>query len=342
MINSFIKRIRNNISAFSLLELSIVMLVISITATGLMNVAMQATSDDAEEETIERMEIIAKHIALFVKNNERIPCPANGTLSDTAALYGIEQRNSTRDIEFDHRMGTTNIVSAGVIGCNNGHGSSGNMHIGVIPTRTLNLPDEYMVDGWNKRFSYAVDTIFTNDICDGNNFTDCFRFTENGTLDIGNTQNGSEYTSEAVYIIISHGENNHGAFPKNGGSRLNLITPSPILEDENAHINGSFDNEFVYVQGNNNFDDLILYREKSHIMLDLWDNIDESVCLIAANIVENPSFLIDPKFANPPIINPTYFGDKNETCTGAGNTSDGETCQRYANYIDAVCAGIYN
>lgn len=317
--------IKNNTKTsrgFSLLELSIVMVAMAFIATGLMRIAINTTKVDKQEETERKLEVISKRLALYVFENQRLPCPANGTLAASDANYGRAQPLSNGANAVDE--------------CENGIATSGNVHIGSVPTIDLNLPDSYMVDGWARRFNYAVDTRFTNNNvtfvdCDGTTAARsvCFEFLSNGSIEIGTTVDGSERTNEAVYVLISHGKNGHGAFPRGGGTaRLNLSTAPE--EEENAHVAGTFDEGFIDIDESNTFDDMLYYAEKSQIIANIWPPIDESICEVVKNVVDNP----DPAV--------------NDTCTGIppsiiiGNDGPLEYCQIYARNINAVCAGLYN
>jgi hypothetical protein len=94
-------------------------------------------------------------------------------------------------------------------------------------------------------------------------------------------------TADAIYVIFSHGENGHGAYPRNGGStRINAYTTGTAYtnaasyseEEENAEFDetGSattFDANFVmrdYIKldvgtaaNRKYFDDILRYKTKS-------------------------------------------------------------------------------
>ena len=69
------------------------------------------------------------------KSNGRLPCPMDGHRRPDAAGYGME-----------NCVGTL-IGGAGI-------------HVGALPIVDLELPDEVMLDGWNRRFTYVVDDAF--------------------------------------------------------------------------------------------------------------------------------------------------------------------------------------
>lgn len=305
----------NHDNGFSLLELSLVMVVMAFVATGLMRVAINSIKVNKEDETYRKMEVISKRLALFVKDNARLPCPSDGSLPASNIDYGVEQ-------VFDNGAAIANT-------CQNGLATSGNIHIGSVPTKTLDLSDDYMLDGWERRFNYAVDMRFTNSpttytVCDGTTtlLSECFEFLSTGEIEVGTSVDGAERTTEAVYVLVSHGSNGHGAFTRGGGSRLNVSATNE--EEENAHIDNNFDGGFLDIEANDNFDDIVYYAEKYQIIANIWPPLEESVCEVAKNVVDNP----DPAV--------------NETCTGLATGGPLEACEAYAQNIHAVCAGLYN
>jgi len=81
--------------------------------------------------TQDRAEVIQTAIALYVSQNKRLPCPADGTRPQGNLLAGVEvPRDGIQDCEAQ-----TN---------------------GVVPFVTLGLSDEMGTDGWLNRFTYRI------------------------------------------------------------------------------------------------------------------------------------------------------------------------------------------
>jgi len=73
-------------------------------------------------------------LANFVAQNRRLPCPANGVLPSTSATAGAE----------------TLAVGTGLC-------APANQRTGVVPWRTLGLPESAALDVYGNRISYRVD-----------------------------------------------------------------------------------------------------------------------------------------------------------------------------------------
>ena len=129
---------------FSLVELSIVLSIIAVIAGGALSVGSARTKAAKYEQTAKKMEIIQKAVASYLAIRGRIPCPAVGSTAPTASTFGFE---SDTLADPDDCTGVS---------------QSGTAWIGVVPVRTLLLPDEFMFDGWGRRITYAVDNRFVS------------------------------------------------------------------------------------------------------------------------------------------------------------------------------------
>lgn len=309
---------------FSLTELSVSLSIIAMIAGSALSVALTSNLHANTVQTESKLNKIDEALAGFVALNHRLPCPADGTLSPTAAGFGLEGTPSAS-------------------GCAGANFHSNTVYGGVVPTRSLQLPDEFMLDGWGRRISYAVDAPFTNnDItnsdCDGTTSSFCFIDTteDNATITVLDAS-GTARTSHALYVLFSHGENGHGAFLKTGGTtRVNAY------ETGNPWRNGGFPGELENTHYSNNgeintynaifvaksfsrdeathsdyFDDLVHFKTKSQLVKTagtaLGDTIlYDSICRDTASIMATP-------------VN---------DCTGAANESD---CTNFASEINKRC-----
>lgn len=128
-------------AGFSLVQMMVILTVVALTAT-IMLPAGNGVSEAAKKDvTLERLNVIEKTLVGWRAANTRIPCPADGSLAFNNSNFGIEASSSTSC--------TTGTPAANF--------NSGNVAGGMIPARTLGLPDEYALDGWGRRFTYIVD-----------------------------------------------------------------------------------------------------------------------------------------------------------------------------------------
>jgi len=187
--------------AFTLLELSIVLTLIGVLlGTGLvmMTASIQATQYNA---TVKRMDDIEKALLNYAVANNRIPCPSGLTLLSTDANYGIEAANK------GSCWGGTPAAS---------FKAASNTVEGGVPTRALQLTDDYMYDGWGRRIRYAVDIAYTA----ANSLPTtavCSPPTPNAAaISIKDASGTTARSTRAAYALISHGSNGHGAYTANG------------------------------------------------------------------------------------------------------------------------------
>ena len=112
---------------------------------------------------------------------------------------------------------------------------------GVIPTKTLGLPDEYALDEFGHRFTYVVDSRATDP-------TACnvmMQYNKHNAIASGVTiesSTGGTVLDHSLYAYISHGPDGHGAFPAQGSTVANRINTGSTDADKltNAGVNSSF------------------------------------------------------------------------------------------------------
>jgi prepilin-type N-terminal cleavage/methylation domain-containing protein len=307
---------------FSLVELSISLAIISMIAGSAISVAISSDSQIKKVETEAKLNRIEEAIAGFLQSNLRLPCPADGTLTTSNANFGLEGTPTTTD-------------------CPNKNFTNATVRGGVVPVRSLMLPDEFMFDGWGRRISYITSLSMVNNyttnpavnpavICPSSN---CFADGD-GVLIINDGYGGNRM-SIGVYVLMSHGENGHGAYPKNGGAtRINGFPAGIPYRNDSADelANAKFDNTgaatayngtFVmkdYVREDDvtdahreYFDDIIRFKNKSQVVMEAGALIYNSICTSAKNIID---------------------GISSTSCGGAYSESK---CESFASEIYARC-----
>ena len=191
---------------FTLLELSVVLILIAtILGSGLamLTASLQASQYNT---TVARMDAIEKALLNYGVSFYRVPCPANLTLTVASANYGYEAGASAGGV------GSGECVT-GMTPAANFKSVSG-AEEGGVPTRALQLPDEYMYDGWGRKFRYAVDPSATK--------TNSLPYPTGGLCSASassitvNDAGGGARTTSAIYALVSHGVNGHGAYTSNG------------------------------------------------------------------------------------------------------------------------------
>lgn len=309
--------------AFSLLELSVVLLIISVVMGGMMVLFNESIDKQQLKETEFKMAVIQKSLLDYRLAFNRIPCPADAT-SDMDATsnnyFGVEASNSgtcisgtpaanfsiaassftgtttntsaivtsvssTAGLSIGTLVSGTGIVAGTAIAAidsatqitldtaatatNAGVTISRNTVVGgMVPTKTLQLPDDYAIDGWGRRIMYAVDV----------NLTAASGFTNVPVADAAtnritvNDATGAAKDTSAVYLLLSHGKNGHGSYPRSGGTaRLANYISADADELTNCHCDGSavataFSATFVQKPASiSTFDDLLLYGTRADL-----------------------------------------------------------------------------
>ncbi len=256
---------------FTLIELSIVLIIISLVASAFMTLGIRQTEAAKQQLTETRLEKITRTLGMFVMNNGRLPCPAVGSAVFTAATYGVEDASAN--------CATTEVTGQ-------------NMHIGAVPIITLGLSDEYIADGWNRRFTYAIASMArdsatfmrqnTAGVLDPEPLGTITVFADGAgaieRTDVGGTGDG------AVMVLLSHGADGHGAWALGGGANRIDQSSADAAEIENAHDptdDTTFDSEFAQTPRSPTYDDIVTYRQRWHIIQEAGGIIDDDICAMA-------------------------------------------------------------
>ena len=237
-------KIHTRSHGFTLLELAIVLTIIGvIIGTGLMTLtaAVQATEYNA---TVAKMAAIDKALLTFSTKWNRIPCPGDLTLTPTSLASGTSPASSIASsyyanttvmagADYGAEAGSDASSAIGVgtgvcVGTNmtpqaNFSATSG-VAEGAVPTKALDLSDDYLYDGWGRRFRYAVDPSATVAGSIPSMTLSCSPITIYDSL-------GNVRSAAAIYAIISHGANGHGAYTSSG------TTHSASSTNQNKQIN---------------------------------------------------------------------------------------------------------
>lgn len=271
---------RDKQAGFTLLELSVVLTIIALLIAGGLMFGTKQLEQTRLRDTQTRLNTIEDALAAYVIAFHRLPCPANLTLGPDNTGAGKEVVNAS--------------------GCTTGTGiyyyQNGGIEIfeGAVPARTLQLPDNAMLDGWGRRITYSVDggaaTLTTplpfetgGEKFDANAPGDISVDVVGGTcsntatLRADASQPAGGTPIGALYVLFSHGMNGHGAWFKQGGTLRVNGNITNTNEYENSHYtaanvdDGSFNNCFIQGEqtvGNTatpdttTFDDMLRFKAR--------------------------------------------------------------------------------
>lgn len=215
---------RKHKAGFTLLELGVVIIILSLLASGALAIATQKTRLAKQEEMLQKLNAIENALQSYRKSYNRLPCPANIALAESNNNFGFEAANPGSCI------GGTPAAT---------FDDGGNSVGGMLPVNTLGLPMEYAYDPWGGRILYAVDERITA----ADAFTTYPAYDANiGQITIANV------TSRGVAIVLSHGPNGHGAYQVNATRKSygSVNTDEQENCDCNASaVTGAFDQSFV-------------------------------------------------------------------------------------------------
>lgn len=235
---------------YTLLEMAIALAIIGF-ATGALYTTLTASyAIQTLSGTNSELDKIQSALDTFVAKNGYVPCPATRTAAVASATYGV-----ATDCTASAPAGTVDVGSG-----------SAQIRIGVVPTRTLDLNDSDMLDGWNNRITYVVIKQLAQN---GTNFTSYSNTTADSI--IINDSNGNRINApladdnHVVYLLISHGRSGHGAYNSNGAS---FIACGSFVDSENCNNN----NIFIDTNYNPNtahlFDNIIRWKSRGQQALD--------------------------------------------------------------------------
>ena len=187
------------LAGFTLVEISIVLLVVGLLLSGLMSAYQNQVENNRIQETRQAMADIRDALYGFTLGHGHLPCPANPSLANHVAGAGQEARAASGDCAYEN---------------------------GVIPWSTLGTKE---LDAWGGRYTYRVTAYFADtshasigpsaSCVPAADVAVSFAICSAGDIIIQNAA-GSGGIPSSVAVIVSHGKNKRGAYTQNGGTRL--------------------------------------------------------------------------------------------------------------------------
>jgi type II secretory pathway pseudopilin PulG len=248
---------------FSLVELSVILLIISTAMVSYLTWMNQSKQNNAFKAitTREKISVINKAIQNFVLIHGRLPCPAKPSLN-LGSFYTV----GATTIAYDNER----IDFASGLVCD--------YHAGSVPTRSIGISPDYMLDGWNMRFNY----IASPDLC---GITGCSPNTYNtnsGEL-VVKDQDNNLLTDKAAYVLFSVGSARRGGYVRDG-NRMPLS--SNIDELENTDFSDSMNPANLFYKQQpltNDFTHILSYKTKEQLKSSQAGNNQTLVSLIDCN-----------------------------------------------------------
>lgn len=181
---------------FSLVELAIVLTIIGLIAGFSVPMLTESLHHKKWQKGEQHLEEVMTALAAYVGRHHRLPCAADPNAQ--GAERGLARA-----------------------GC-----KKSSLSIGLVPYRTLGLPENIAEDGYKRPFTYCVNTLFTSeqslDLFCGIPEEQLF------VLDAQHQKLHQESDNPVVFVLVSYGEKGEGAYTKEGGrvpARSSLSLP---------------------------------------------------------------------------------------------------------------------
>ena len=156
MLNRGKVKNHNKNNGFTIVEIAIVMVIFGLLMSMFGSVLASYQLRQKYEVTHQRMAVIQDAIDEYLELNGRLPCVARMDRDPDAAGFGVEAFSTGPSGERTCRFGIAGTrvfqQTAPAVGGPVPHWN----RWGSVPVRSLNIPDEYMLDGWGTRFTYIV------------------------------------------------------------------------------------------------------------------------------------------------------------------------------------------
>lgn len=240
----------NPISGFTLVELSVVLVVISLLVAGGLAASVSMVNRSAYIDTRTQLQQIEESLQDYYTVNGRLPCVASLNEAISSATFGIE-------------VGATGTTCAGGAAQSTpGHyrvdiGGGVMVRVGMLPVRTLGLSDSAAADKFGSRIVYAV----TEKLTDAGQFG-----TAPGAITVKDASNNNILTN-AAYFVTSLGRDRKGAYALSNASLVEACGSTGNLDVHNCTLNDAIFREAPFNSGteeNYFFDDLVRWAPKFH------------------------------------------------------------------------------
>ena len=262
--------------AFSLIELSIAIIVISVVITGILSVVGVNKNNSNIKITNDRIKVINRALGEFVRVNKRLPCPASiKAIKITDATYGAEGTaagtcTAGTGVYLSTATGATKMV------------------YGMVPTKTLGLSSDYGEDNFGNKIAYIVDKDYTSSTT----------FSTASTVIIGQKYVNGALTTDvanAIYALVSYGANQSGAFSAKTSNQNAASSDADEMYNDAISFNdaaktANFSQILVKsTERSTVFDDIVYYRNRDDFLKDNdAGNIVNGNITSSANITSTP------------------------------------------------------
>lgn len=256
----------NRKKAFSLVELSVVIIIVSILITGSMSASVTAISNAKNRATKDRLAEIYNALGNYLLVNGTLPCPASLLEVKSGGSYGAS-------VGTAGTCSGTGVYSSSV---------ATNLVLGMVPVRNLGLSNDMAEDAFESKITYIVDKNFT-----GSAFGTTATYTNTITVNEEVGASTHTLTNDAIFVLVSHGQNKAGAF--NTFSATQNARSGQAAETNNdldSTSSPAYNKTVIYASADNEtFDDILFYKTRNAIVSDF--NAFSAIYCVSGNLSLN-------------------------------------------------------
>jgi len=291
-------------AGFSLIEMTIVLIIFSIMVAGAMNVLTAYELRTQSKEIKSKLDTIKAGLENYIERFGMLPCPASLVAIPGTKDFGKAMDCNTTAVKagFCSKSGSYCIQKGRKIAPIGSKKSAEalRVRIGAVPARDINIPFEMTFDKWGSKILYAVTETLAQSPSQFNQTDGGISVIDESGVSVINPEN------TAAYILLSTGTNRMGAVPLNGEKLPKTCNDADKLEYENCDFQKPQEQSTfraAFFSGGDStlsFDDYIVYETKyANVVQDVEscktkplcsaDNIDTvPVCRIADDSLPVP------------------------------------------------------
>ncbi|MDB2683057.1 hypothetical protein N9Z27_02260 [Alphaproteobacteria bacterium] len=235
----------------SLLETTILLLVLGLLLLPILHLQTINRKYEVVANTESNIHTLKSALRQYAMRNGRYPRPAARNLNETDATFGQEAAvtgNCAGDDATPCRIAGAHDPDDDGAGTNGPYPNT--VLIGDIPFASLGVPQHFIVDGWGSKFTYAISEGLTQTgpAMPFDETMGVIKITSLEQKDVpGVDDDRLNTSSDAHFVIISHGSNQRGAWSISGQliSPCDPATPAREVENCNYNVDATFTDNSV-------------------------------------------------------------------------------------------------
>lgn len=242
---------KKSLKAFTLLELAIVLIIMSVTTSTMFFFLANAAKNTQKDINQQKIDFVVNALNDFYIRTGYIPCPASLTVAPSTSGFG-----------------TTTDCSIGAVAGVNDIGSGADVvRRGMIPVRAMGLPDSAAFDAYGNRLQYTIIKSFG---VNASSFDTSLPAT-GAIIVYGYNPSGPTLTNLNIltapntiaYVVHSSGQNQNGA-TSYAGANLTCTAVGP-----DAYNCDTTYNQFVgSADISGTFDDIVVWKTRQQLKYD--------------------------------------------------------------------------